>query len=71
MTTYRHDGSSYQHRWLMVCDDERESYASRAAALDAARWHRRHPGNADIRTHGPYANVDGIPRVIDLASEGN
>ena len=58
-------------RWIMVIDDEVELHASRAAARKSAAWHRHHPANADIRQHGPYRNVDGVPRVLDrLGADG-
>jgi len=49
--------------WLVECDDERWRYSTRAAAREFAGRLNRHPGNVDIKTHGPYRNVDGRARV--------
>ena len=56
----------FNHRWLVVCDDETHSFQSREKARKNARWQNGHPANVNIRMCGPYKNVDGIARVIDL-----
>lgn len=58
----------FSYRWLVVCDDEARSYKTRSAAKEAARSLQGHPANANIRAFGPYKNVDGEARVIDLGS---
>jgi hypothetical protein len=58
----------YQHRWLVECDDERASFSTRAKARAYAVRLSGHPANANIRLFGPYTNVDGCARVIDLGS---
>lgn len=56
----------FKNRWLVVCDDELESFSTRAKARAAAGRISGHPANANIRLFGPYLNVDGIAQVIDL-----
>lgn len=52
-------------RWAVECDGEVWDCSTRAEARELRRWLWRHPANANIRTFGPYLNVDGIPRIID------
>ena len=54
------------HRWLVECDDEHKSFSSRSAAREYAARLANHPANVNIRRFGPYKNVDGIARIIDL-----
>lgn len=54
-------------RWAVEIDDEITFHYSRAEAREVAGWHNRHPANSAIRAHGPYRNVDGVARVIDLS----
>ena len=54
-----------EHRWIVVVDDERKSFGTRKQARAEAAWLARHPANMDARRFGPYANVDGQPRIID------
>ena len=56
-------------RWMVVCDDERRRFRTRAAARDWARGENAHPSNVDVRRFGPYRNVDGVARILDLWSE--
>lgn len=56
----------YKLRWLVDCDGDISTFASRAAAREHQAWLNRHPGNVDIRNFGPYTNVDGIARLVDL-----
>lgn len=56
----------YHYRWLVECDDERFNYRSRERARAAAARLNSHPANVNIRAYGPYRNVDGRARVIDL-----
>lgn len=58
-----------KNRWMVICDDERRTFATRAKARQYASWLRHHPSNVDIRLFGPYKNVDGCPRVVDLRHE--
>jgi hypothetical protein len=58
----------YQHRWLVECDDERSSYRTREQARAVAARENGHPCNENIRLFGPYTNVDGCARVIDLGN---
>ena len=53
-------------RWMVVCDDEKFRFTTRKAAREYASWLNRHPANTNTRQFGPYANVDGVARVIDL-----
>lgn len=52
-------------RWLVICDDETWRFRARGAARAFCRSLRAHPSNRDARRFGPYANVNGIPRVVD------
>lgn len=58
-----------ERRWLVICDGERDAFASRSQARAAARRINRHPANVDIRRYGGYRNVDGVARVIDRRIE--
>ncbi|MBX6334668.1 hypothetical protein IRY61_05020 [Candidatus Saccharibacteria bacterium] len=58
----------FRHRWLVVCDDYMKSHPTRKAAREDARRLNDHPSNEDIRRFGPYLNVTGIARVIDLGN---
>ena len=53
-------------RWIVVCDGETETYATRHAARAAAQVWRRHPGNVDIRRRGGYRNATGKVHIVDL-----
>jgi hypothetical protein len=54
-----------QYRWAVEIDGEREFCKTRSEARKAAAQIRRHPSNVNTRRFGPYANCDGIPRVVD------
>ena len=56
-------------RWGVVCDDERWVFSTRARAREWAARVNRHPANANIRMFGPYRNVDGVARLVDLRWE--
>ena len=60
---------SQEHRWIVVCDNERSAYRTRKEAREAAARLNRHPADADIRRLGPYANVNGVARVVDRTAE--
>lgn len=50
--------------WVVVCDDEVWSFATRQKAREYATSLRRHPSNVDIRRRGGYRNADGDVRVL-------
>lgn len=52
-------------RWSVEIDGERFAFRTRDEARQCAARHNRHPANVNIRTFGPYRNVDGTARVID------
>ena len=56
-------------RWMVLCDGERKTFATRAAAREEAAWLNRHPSNTNIRNFGPYRNVDGRAQIVDLWHE--
>lgn len=56
----------FDKRWLVVCDDEMFSCSTRREARSRAERLNGHPANADIRNHGPYKNVTGTARIIEL-----
>lgn len=50
--------------WVVVCDDETWTFATREKARELATSLRRHPSNVDIRRHGGYRNAGGDVRVL-------
>jgi hypothetical protein len=52
-------------RWVVECDGEMWEYRTREEAREQQRRVNGHPANSNIRKFGPYANVDGIARIID------
>lgn len=54
-------------RWAVECDGERWRFATRAQARSFAERLNSHPANGNIRLFGPYLNVDGCARVVDMS----